>query len=181
VAEAATGQECLTQFEVFNPDVILMDLAMPLMDGWEAAYQIRNIYHSNVPIAIISANAFDKNLENSAKIPPEDFIVKPVNVQDLLNWLGKKMQIEWINEPEKMLALTSQNLNDKQIDLTKPPKSEMKILLKHINNGYIKGIQNQLNSIELLDERYTLFVSKMRQYVSEFEIDAMKQFIEELS
>jgi hypothetical protein len=57
----------------------------------------------------------------------------------------------------------------------------MKILLKHINNGYIKGIHNQLNAIELLDEKYKLFVSKMRQYVSEFEIDAMKQFIEELS
>jgi signal transduction histidine kinase/CheY-like chemotaxis protein/purine-cytosine permease-like protein len=182
VAEAATGQECLTQFKIFNPDVILMDLAMPLMDGWEAAYQIRNLHHSDVPIAIVSANAFDKNLENAAKIASEDFIVKPVNVQDLLDWIGKKLNIKWINDGEKNLALTPISQPFKaELEVALPPSTALEILLKHITNGYIKGIQNQLNEIELLDQKYAVFVSKMRQLADNFEIDAMKQFIEELS
>lgn len=37
MAEAATGQECLVMYEMFKPDITLMDLAMPVMDGWEAA------------------------------------------------------------------------------------------------------------------------------------------------
>ncbi|HYN55108.1 MAG TPA: ATP-binding protein [Methylotenera sp.] len=179
VAQAATGQECLSQFKTFKPDVILMDLAMPLMDGWEAAYQIRNIAHSDVPIAIVSANAFDKNLENAAKIPTEDFIVKPVNVQDLLDWLGNKLNIEWINEPEKAFALVAATGQARvQSMVTLPDKLE--ILLKHINNGYIKGIQSQLNDIELLDGDFVPFISQMRLYADNFEIDAMKKFIEEL-
>lgn len=179
VAQAATGQECISQFKIFKPDVILMDLAMPLMDGWEAAYQIRNIAHSDVPIAIVSANAFDKNLENAAKIPTEDFIVKPVNVQDLLDWLGNKLNIEWINEPEKAFSLSPvAGQSSVQSVVTLP--NELEILIKHINNGYIKGIQNQLNDIELLDEDYMPFISQMRLYADNFEIDAMKKFIEEL-
>jgi hypothetical protein len=132
-------------------------------------------------IAIISANAFDKNLENAAKIPAEDFIVKPVNVQDLLNWLGKKLQIEWMNEPEKGLTLIEPESTTTLSDMIVPPKNAINILLKHINNGYVKGIHHQLNEIELSDEKYAEFVSKLRQHVNEFELDAMKQFIEELS
>ena len=179
VAEAATGQECLTQFKAFKPDVILMDLAMPVMDGWEAAYQIRKIHQSDVPIAIVSANAFDKNLENAAKIPTEDFIVKPVNVQDLLDWLGKSLNIQWINEPDKTLGLIehAEPVNIDSIVLL-PPEDVLAMLLKHISNGYIKGIQSQLNAIELLDESYLPFTKRMRQYANNFEIDAMKRLIE---
>ena len=179
VAQAATGQACLAQFKTFKPDVILMDLAMPLMDGWEAAYQIRNITQSDVPIAIVSANAFDKNLENAAKIPTEDFIVKPVNVQDLLDWLGNKLNIEWINEPEKAFAVTNAAEQASVQSVVALP-DDLEILLKHINNGYIKGIQSQLNDMELLGKSYMPFISQIRQYANNFEIDAMKQFIEKL-
>jgi signal transduction histidine kinase/ActR/RegA family two-component response regulator len=179
VAEAANGHECLAQFKTFNPDVILMDLAMPMMDGWEAAYQIRNIHHSTVPIAIVSANAFDKNLENAAKIPTEDFIVKPVNVQDLLDWLGNKLNITWVNEPQKVLALSEVALADHQLKVALPPLTELEILQKHISNGYIKGIQSQLTQIENLGEKYLPFINQMRQFANNFQVDAMKQFIEE--
>ena len=180
VAEAATGKECLSQFKAFQPDVILMDLAMPIMDGWEAAYQIRNIHHSNVPIAIVSANAFDRNLDNAAKIPAEDFIVKPVNVQDLLNWLGEKLQIEWINEPEKMPDLSMiSKVFDSTENLVWPPSRTLETLCKHVQNGYMKGIQTQLNEIEQLDENYLPLIKKMRHYANNFEIDAIKRMIEE--
>src|SRR5690606_18355686 len=65
VAEAATGRECLQIYPEFRPDVILMDLAMPDMDGWEASYVIRKVHQSQVPIGIVSANAFDRGLDNS--------------------------------------------------------------------------------------------------------------------
>jgi signal transduction histidine kinase/CheY-like chemotaxis protein/purine-cytosine permease-like protein len=182
VAEAGTGLECLSQFKIFNPDVILMDLAMPIMDGWEAAYQIRNIYHSTIPIAIISANAFDKNLENAAKIPSDDFIVKPVNVQDLLDWLGVKLNIEWVNEPEKVLDYfrVSEQANKDSINIL-PPAGQLEMLLKHISSGYIKGIHSQLNIIESLGIEYAPFINKMRQHAINFEVQAMQQLIEELS
>ena len=180
VAEAATGQECLAQFKTFNPDVILMDLAMPIMDGWEAAYQIRNMHHSDVPIAIVSANAFDRNLDNAAKIPAEDFIVKPVNVQDLLDWLGRKLNIEWVNEPDQLLDLTHlATQTDALIKLVLPPQHHLDMLIKHIQTGYIKGIQLELNNIEQINPQYLPFVDKMRHYANNFEVDAMKQFIEE--
>jgi len=66
MAEASTGQECLDIYPKFKPDLILMDLAMPVMVGWEASYIVRKKHLSNQVIGLVSANAFVKHLEHSA-------------------------------------------------------------------------------------------------------------------
>ena len=71
------------------PDAILMDLAMPGIDGWATVRAIRAAALSSAPIAIVSGNAFDKGLENDAGISGDDFILKPVRVPELLDWLGR--------------------------------------------------------------------------------------------
>src|SRR5207253_1258501 len=86
--QAETGAECLAVQAAFAPDLILMDLAMPVMDGWEASRILRRERRCEAPILIVSANAYDKGLENPAGIAPEDFIVKPVNVGELLERIG---------------------------------------------------------------------------------------------
>ncbi len=180
LGEAANGQECLAAYQIFKPDAILMDLAMPVMDGWEASYVIRKVYQSAIPIAIISANAFDKNLENAAGISTDDFMVKPVNVQEILDWLGSSLEIEWIHEPaESQAALSSQNTTFSPPKTVLPPRNYLEKLLSQIENGYIKGIHHQLNEISQLGGEFTPFVSQMNIYVKNFEVDAMKHYIVE--
>ncbi len=95
VHEAANGQACVNQYQMLKADAILMDLAMPVMDGWEAAYIIRQVHHAQLPIAIVSANAYDRNLDNQAKIPARDFFVKPVNLEEVLDWIGHQLNLTW--------------------------------------------------------------------------------------
>lgn len=182
MAQAATGQECLDIYEAFNPDIILMDLAMPVMDGWEAAYVIRKVHQSHIPIGIVSANAYDKNLENAAGIATEDFIVKPVNVEELLNWLGNRLNLEWITNTDVVENLLQNP--DTVSDPTKmmmPPDKTLTELLALVNLGYIKGINGKLDEILLIDPSYLAFVELMRQFSSQFKIDMMKNFIQEIN
>ena len=185
MAEAATGQECLVMYEMFKPDIILMDLAMPVMDGWEAAYVIRKVHQSNVPISIVSANAYDKNLENAAGIATEDFIVKPMNVEELLNWLGNKLSLEWVTNSNIMQGASQYDANIDYVtnyaDLMMPPEKVLDELLALINLGYIKGINGKLDEITLIDASYFAFVELMRKFSSQFQIDLMKNFIQEIS
>ena len=64
--EAESGLQCLRQVPVFNPDLILMDLSMPVLGGWETAKLLRKNKITNVPIIIISADANERmqNPEN---------------------------------------------------------------------------------------------------------------------
>lgn len=177
MAQAANGKQCLEQHLSFKPDLILMDLAMPLMDGWEASYIIRKVRQSDLPIGIVSANAFDKGLENSAGIASEDFLLKPVNLAELLDWLGSRLDIDWILQPEKILASATSS-HDQPL-LLSPPQTYLDELLELINIGYVRGVAKKLDEIEALDDEYALFVQTMRKLAQQFQLAAMKQFVEQ--
>ena len=62
-----------------------------------------------------------------------------------------------------------------------PPEKVLDELLALINLGYIKGINGKLDEITLIDASYFAFVELMRKFSSQFQIDLMKNFIQEIS
>ncbi|MRW82566.1 response regulator [Pseudoduganella sp. FT26W] len=174
VAQAASGLECLDLYASFQPDLILMDLAMPGMDGWEASYILRRKQLSAAPIAIVSANAFDKGMENPAAIRAEDFFIKPVNVDELLDWIGARLSLEWITQaPAEPAAPSAPPL------LVFPPAAVMDSLRELVRIGYVRGIQNKLDEIGALNPRYQHFTQTMRNFAARFQLDAMADFVRE--
>jgi CheY-like chemotaxis protein len=101
IRTAASGHDCLDLMAAgLQPDAILMDLAMPGIDGWETIRRLRALGGQSQPhIAIVSANAFDKGLDNDAGIRAEDFILKPVRHSELLDWLERQLQLRWLAQP----------------------------------------------------------------------------------
>ncbi|MDP2248629.1 MAG: response regulator, partial [Nitrosomonadales bacterium] len=183
VAEAATGKECLQIYPEFAPDIILMDLAMPVMDGWEASYVIRKMHESDVIIGIVSANAFDKGMENTADITAADFIVKPVNVQDMLRWLGERLNIEWITEDDMLELMADYSLmQNSQVEekVIAPPKLYLNELQRLVSLGYVRGINNKLEEIQAIDPHYENFVVIMKKMAQQFQLEMMRDFIEEI-
>lgn len=173
VKEAVSGLECLQVYPAFKPDIIFMDLAMPEMDGWEAIHIIRNVHNSNVHIGIISANAYDRNLDNSSDITPEDFLVKPVNLLDLINWIGNHLSLEWIHDTKQNNGISGSNAH---VEL--PSVERLQSLLKLINLGYMAGLHNLIDEIAQQDEANAAFINKLRKLAESFDLDAMKQFVE---
>ncbi|MBK1687266.1 hybrid sensor histidine kinase/response regulator [Rubrivivax gelatinosus] len=95
VEGAASGEAALERLAAGPPcDAVFMDLAMPGIDGWETIRRLRAAGHT-MPLAVVSANAFDKKLDNDVGLPGEDFLVKPVRVGELLDWLGARLALVW--------------------------------------------------------------------------------------
>ena len=170
VSEAASGNECLDIYPVFKPDLILMDLAMPGMDGWEACYVIRKHHHSEVIIGIVSANAFDKGLENAAEIPETDFIVKPLNIDELLDWIGRRLDLTWKLGSDVPLPVS--NLPHAE-GMQVPPVEILKELEDLVHMGYVRGILKKLDDIVLTYPEYTPFCQKMRELAESFQLDVL--------
>ncbi|MDB5814655.1 MAG: hybrid sensor histidine kinase/response regulator [Rhodocyclales bacterium] len=170
--QAASGMGCLEVLPRFQPDVIFMDLAMPGIDGWETIRRIRAQGLSDAHIAIISANAFDKGLDNDVSIATEDFILKPVKVEELLGWLGHRLQLEWTDysvEPDGATSTTPAH--------TVPPRSRLEELGKQITLGYVRGIQGTLDEIAADDPAHAAFVGHMRDLLGRFQLDAMSDSV----
>jgi len=76
-------------------DVVLMDIRMPVMDGYEATRIIRKIYKSDIPIIGLSANAFEEDVEKALEAGMNSHIAKPYSEEEIFNvikqWLRKRM------------------------------------------------------------------------------------------
>ena len=81
-AEAPTGEEAIIQAASHNPDVILLDLGLPDMDGVQVIRNIRS--WSNLPIIVISARSEDADKIEALDAGADDYLTKPFSVEELL-------------------------------------------------------------------------------------------------
>jgi signal transduction histidine kinase/CheY-like chemotaxis protein len=96
IREAASGSECLESVLDDPPDAVLLDVTMDDMDGWETARRIRARGIADMPIIMVSANAFEHRPENLVAAGAQAFVDKPVIESELLVALQRHLQIEWV-------------------------------------------------------------------------------------
>ena len=93
VEPAENGKDAVRLVSEKGPDYydfVLMDIHMPIMDGYEAAEEIRRLYpDSKLPIIALSANAFEEDRQKSIAAGMNDHVSKPINIDDLLKTLSK--------------------------------------------------------------------------------------------
>lgn len=98
VETAENGREAVDMFNASAPgyyDLVLMDVQMPLMDGYEATRAIRAASHADarkIPILAMTANAFSEDVANAMDSGMNDHIAKPIDVNDLFKMLRKYLQ-----------------------------------------------------------------------------------------
>ncbi len=176
VEQAASGYEALQLIPRFAPHLVFMDLGMPGIDGWETIRRIRRQSLTDAHIAILSANAFDKGLENDAGVVAEDFIVKPLRVNELLTWIGHKLQLDWVLADTPVVAPAMAEL----LPLIAPAAEHLAALDEVINLGYLRGILNKLGEIERLGAEHAEFVRVLRELARQFQFDAMKELLKKM-
>jgi CheY-like chemotaxis protein len=99
IIEAHNGQEGLDRAKDLQPDVILADLAMPIMDGLEMTRRLRQIPElRNTVIIASSAFVFDYDRQESLDAGCDGFLPKPVQMKELLDLLQAHLGLEWIYE-----------------------------------------------------------------------------------
>ena len=98
VVTANDGVEAVKKMEQAVPgqyDLILMDIQMPVMNGYEAAKQIRSLKNretASVPIVAMTANAFEEDREKSYEAGMNGYLAKPVSAEALINTIDKIMK-----------------------------------------------------------------------------------------
>ena len=92
---AWNGREAVEMYEQSQPDLILMDIKMPEMNGIEALKEIRK-KDTNIPIIMQSAYAFENDMEAARAAGSNGFITKPINIVELKKTISKFLpQIIW--------------------------------------------------------------------------------------
>jgi len=82
VLAASDGQQALEQIEQKSPDLVLLDIMMPKMDGFTVCYKVREF--SSVPIIIVTARGQDQDKVRGLDLGADDYLTKPFSVDELL-------------------------------------------------------------------------------------------------
>ena len=90
VLEAVNGEEAVALAEKERPDLILMDLSLPVMDGWEATREIKAKDDlKSVPIIALTAHAMKGDEEKAKAAGCNDYMTKPIDEDELFAKLAK--------------------------------------------------------------------------------------------
>ena len=97
VLEARDGDGLLVGIDAASPEVVVMDIRMPVMDGLESARRIRTSGRPDarrIPIIALTANAFDEDTRKSLASGMNGHLSKPIQVDQMLETLGKCMGLK---------------------------------------------------------------------------------------
>jgi len=175
VLQAGSGPAALGLLHEVHVDAILMDLAMPGIDGWETIRTLRRQRLSDAAVAVVSANAFDKGLDNDAGITPADFITKPVRFDELLDWLGARLALQWLATPGP--AVPAPPVPLPAHDVPTPSRQQLQALQQVVDIGYPRGVTRQLDAIESARPDCSAWLAPLRAHAAAFELDRLTPWI----
>ena len=91
---AGDGQEGIDKAVEESPDLILMDLSLPTMDGWTATAKIKEIEEvKDIPIIALSAHAMPEHRDRAIKAGCSDYDTKPVDIKRLLSKMAQYIEL----------------------------------------------------------------------------------------
>ena len=85
VEVASDGEEALVMFDRFRPDLVLLDIMMPKLDGWEVARRLAGITGGPVPIVLLSARAQESDVQRGNDLGVAAYVTKPFDPIQLLH------------------------------------------------------------------------------------------------
>ncbi|MGE5659874.1 MAG: ATP-binding protein [Actinomycetota bacterium] len=175
VWEAKNGQEGWEKTLECQPDLIITDLLMPVLDGFEMMRRIRasEIYKDLVIIAS-SASVFESDQYQSLEAGGNDFLPKPIQANELLQKLQKYLKFEWIYEADEVIASAG---SQQEQEWVIPPASEIEIFYDLAMKGNFKGITKRALMLEQQDEKLIPFARRLQELAKKFQERAIVELL----
>lgn len=177
--EAENGEEGIERARGFQPDLIITDLVMPVLDGFEMVRRLRALPEFRETIIIASsASVLENDQASSLEAGCNDFLHKPIDIEQLLAYLQKYLKLEWIYEE---LTATPQNAETVAIQAEQviPPATELEKMLRAAKIGHIKSVKEEAQRLIALDERYRAFADRILALAAKFDDKAIAKLVEE--
>ncbi|HEY9601766.1 MAG TPA: PAS domain-containing protein [Allocoleopsis sp.] len=184
--EAATGQEGLEKAIEFQPDLILADLIMPVMDGFEMTRRLRQLPEFQHTIVIaISASVFAAYQQNSRESGCQDFLPKPIQVEDLLNKIKNYLNLSWIygNRHETLFRDSGNNKLGSYpqhclAEMVIPSSEELQALYEAAISADVEEVEQTANQLKQLNPDYIPFATRILELAKEFDYEEIANLVE---
>jgi signal transduction histidine kinase/DNA-binding response OmpR family regulator len=173
IYQAANGQEGIDQAQAHQPDLILMDCAMPLLDGRAATRRLHQLAaFQHTPIIAISASVAGQDQAANLAAGASAFVAKPIAQAELLEQIGRLLRLEWLYAPA---GLAHSDAAPRQVGL---PPGEARQLYELARQGLILELRERLEALERHEPRYQASVAELRQLARRYRLREIRAVLE---
>ncbi|MEH2297614.1 MAG: ATP-binding protein [Nostoc sp.] len=181
VVEASQGEEGWEQALAHKPDLIITDLVMPILDGFELINRLRESEQfKEIAIIASSASVFAIDQHKSIDVGADVFLPKPVEAETLLEMLRQFLQLEWIFDGKvDAIKKTYTGSLDQPNEMISPAKEVLQQLLELAQDGDIQSILEITQQLSVADEQLSIFAQQIVQLASNFQLKRLETFIQQ--
>ena len=176
VVGVADGRQAVEQAQALRPDLIIIDLVMPVMTGIEALQAIRHIPElQHTAIFATSASVFEKDRQSSVLAGCDAFLPKPIHVPQLFDLIAEHCQVTWVYATPMQLDTEAPDFAPEP--LVVPPKAVLIELYALLQRGNLHAIRQRAAAIGQAEARYRPFAVQLEQLARDFEEDKIRTFL----
>jgi len=176
--EAENGQEGMDRALTHQPDLIITDLAMPVMDGFEFLEKVRSHHRlQEMPVLVSSASVFEIDRHKSSSAGSNEFLPKPVQADILLEFIQKYLQLDWIYDQNQ------DSISNKQGKITPdkmlPPAIEVLQKIRELAElGDLDSVVEIAQQIQTTHTEHFAFTEELIRLAEGFQTKPLRAFIQ---
>ena len=182
VEQASNGEDALNRIDRLKPDLILLDVSMPDMDGHQLAQRIRD-RNISVPIIMVSAEAQESHEVDQPGTPHNEYMVKPIKITVLLEHIARLLSLRWVYSE---IANNPSTVETNQVQQNAPAISErerelIEALKLNASIGYFSGVKNTLKQLseQPLGQQWNM--EQLQDYAKNMQFEKLLEAIGEQS
>ena len=173
IITAENGQQGLEIALLETPDLILSDIKMPVMDGWEMVEKLKiNPQFQDVPVIVISASAMMSDRSQSEEYGATDFLPKPLVIEDLLTKIENNLELQWVYQEAET---SSPEANKKEMVI--PEREVIEKLYNLAKSGLLFDIKEELALIIVNKAEFIPFCQQIEGLVNKFDNKKIQEFL----
>jgi len=178
ILEAGSGADAIEQASNRRPNIVLLDVNMPDIDGYETARHFRkNKLFENIRLIAV-CDTLSENIQNMCQASGfNGHTLKPIHINHLLSTIQEQTALKWIYEEDATIK-KDKHAEEKQAFIT-PPSEIMNSLYRLAKQGDLIEIQQQAKKMMQDTPEWTPFCEKLIDYASKFMVNRLKAYIEE--
>lgn len=183
VANAVNGKDALDRMRKKVPDIVFMDLRMPVMNGFQALDAIKNIPRINkmkTKWVAISASAFEYQRESTLMKGFDDFIPKPFHVEDIFDCLKKLLGLEFIDEEPPLPSGTTTTGKILEISKIRLSKDLLQRLTQAADLSNLTDLKLYMKELDSLGEEGQSLLQHLKPFVSKFDMNGILTLLQQV-
>jgi signal transduction histidine kinase len=169
------GAACLSTLALNRPDIVILDLGMPLMSGWEVAKRIRQRHGRDLPILILSADAGNERTKPEYAQLFDSYLIKPFGFEELFERLATLIPLTWIRDDEVHVEAQAQPVF---LPGQMPDAQKLRQLRTLGATGFVRSIEAMLNDLEISAPHTEPFCRHMRHLATNYRLREFLAIIE---